>query len=85
MYQSNRLVLFHCWVAFGLFLPAVMLGFWQMLMRSPPPAPLDDPVAYYASGDLARHGDGPCADHVLYYGFWPRGGQRQVWDVPFAA
>ena len=34
MYQSNRLVLFHCWVAFGLFLPAVVLGFWQMLMRS---------------------------------------------------
>ena len=52
MYQSNRLVLFHCWVAFGLFLPAVVLGFWQMLMRSPLPAPLDDPVAYYASVTL---------------------------------
>ena len=52
MYQSNRLVLFHYWVAFGLFLPAVVLGFWQMLMRSPLPAPLDDPVAYYASVTL---------------------------------
>ena len=52
MYQSNRLALFHYWVAFGLFLPAVVLGFWQMLMRSPLPAPLDDPVAYYASVTL---------------------------------
>jgi cytochrome c oxidase subunit I len=52
VYQSNRLVLFHCWVAFGLFAPAVLLGFWQMLMRSPLPAPLDDPAAYYASVTL---------------------------------
>ena len=52
MYQSNRLALFHYWVAFGLFAPAVVLGFWQMLMRSPLPAPLDDPVAYYASVTL---------------------------------
>ena len=52
MYQSNRLALFHYWVAFGLFLPAVVLGVWQMLMRSPLPAPLDDPVAYYASVTL---------------------------------
>jgi cytochrome c oxidase subunit I len=28
------LALFHYWVAFGLFLPAVVLGFWQMPMRS---------------------------------------------------
>ena len=52
MHQSSRLTLFHCWVAFGLFAPAVVLGFWQMLMRSPLPAPLDDPVAYYASVTL---------------------------------
>ena len=52
MHQSNRLALFHYWVAFGLFLPAVVLGAWQMLMRSPLPAPLDDPVAYYASVTL---------------------------------
>ena len=52
MYHRNRLALFHCWVAFGLFAPAVVLGFWQMLMRSPLPAPLDDPFAYYASVTL---------------------------------
>ena len=52
MYPRNRLALFHCWVAFGLFAPAVVLGFWQMLMRSPLPAPLDDPFAYYASVTL---------------------------------
>jgi len=52
VHQSNRLALFNCWVAFGLFLPAVVLGAWQMLMRSPLPAPLDDPVAYYASVTL---------------------------------
>jgi cytochrome c oxidase subunit 1 len=39
-------------VAFGAFLPAVLLGAWQMLMRSPLPAPLDDPDAYYASVTL---------------------------------
>jgi cytochrome c oxidase subunit I len=48
----RRLTLLHYWVAFGVFLPAVLLGAWQMLMRSPLPAPLDDPDAYYASVTL---------------------------------
>jgi cytochrome c oxidase subunit 1 len=48
----RRLTLFHYWVAFAVFLPAVLLGAWQMLMRSPLPAPLDDPDAYYASVTL---------------------------------
>ncbi|HYZ65053.1 MAG TPA: cbb3-type cytochrome c oxidase subunit I [Acetobacteraceae bacterium] len=52
MQQTRRLALFHYWVAFGTFLPAVLLGAWQMLMRSPLPAPLDDPDAYYASVTL---------------------------------
>ena len=52
MANARRLALFHYWVAFGLFLPAVLLGAWQMLMRSPLPAPLDDPDAYYASVTL---------------------------------
>ena len=30
----------------------MVLGAWQMLMRSPLPAPLDDPDAYYASVTL---------------------------------
>src|SRR6478609_7016380 len=50
--NSSRLALYHYWVAFGVFLPAVVLGAWQMLMRSPLPAPLDDPDAYYASVTL---------------------------------
>src|SRR6516225_7537911 len=50
--NSRSLALCHHWVAFGAFLPAVLLGAWQMLMRSPLPAPLDDPDAYYASVTL---------------------------------
>ena len=52
MHYSRRLALCHYWVAFAAFLPAVLLGAWQMLMRSPWPAPLDDPDAYYASVTL---------------------------------
>ncbi len=54
MGNAKSLTLCHFWVAFGLFLPAVLLGAWQMLMRSPLPAPLDDPDAYYASVTLRR-------------------------------
>ena len=52
VHNSSRLALYHCWVAFAVFLPAVALGAWQMLMRSPLPAPLDDPNLYYASVTL---------------------------------
>ena len=52
MQRSSRLALFHYWVAFATFLLAVLLGAWQMLMRSPLPAPLDDSAAYYASVTL---------------------------------
>ncbi len=52
MKHGSRLALFHYWVAFGVFLPSVLLGAWQMLMRSPLPAPLDDSAAYYASVTL---------------------------------
>jgi cytochrome c oxidase subunit I len=50
--NSRLLAICHYWVAFVAFLPAVLLGAWQMLMRSPLPAPLDDPDAYYASVTL---------------------------------
>jgi cytochrome c oxidase subunit I len=52
MQHSERLALYHFWVAFILFVPAVLLGAWQMLRRSPLPAPLDAPGAYYASVTL---------------------------------
>ena len=52
MYNSRLLALYHYWVAFAVFMLAIPLGVWQMLMRSPLPAPLDDPNAYYASVTL---------------------------------
>jgi cytochrome c oxidase subunit 1 len=52
VYNSSRIALYHFWVAFAVFLPAVMLGVWQMLMRSPLPAPFDDADNYYASVTL---------------------------------
>jgi cytochrome c oxidase subunit I len=52
VYNSRRLALYHYWVAFALFLPAVALGAWQMFMRSPLPPPLKDPNAYYLSVTL---------------------------------
>src|SRR5215831_12452664 len=52
VYNSRRLALYNYWVAFAVFLPAVMLGMWQMLMRSPLPAPFDDSNNYYASVTL---------------------------------
>src|SRR6202051_2962472 len=50
--NSSRLALYHYWVAFAVFLPAVVLGEWQMLVRSPLPAALEDPNAYYSSVTL---------------------------------
>jgi len=52
--NSRSLALWHFWVAFALFLPAVLLGAWQMLMRSPLPAAVDDPEAY--DGSVTLHG-----------------------------
>jgi cytochrome c oxidase subunit 1 len=52
--RSRLLPLAHLWAAFLSFLPAIGLGMYQMLMRSPLPAPLDDPNAYYAS--VTAHG-----------------------------
>ena len=52
MHDSSRLSLCHFWVAFGFFLPAVLLGAWQMLMRSPLVPALADPNAYYLSVTL---------------------------------
>jgi cytochrome c oxidase subunit I len=52
VYNSRLLALYHYWVAFAVFMLAILLGVWQMLMRSPLPAPFDDPNAYYASVTL---------------------------------
>jgi cytochrome c oxidase subunit I len=47
--RSKGLAILHYWVAFATFLVSALLGAWQMLMRSPLPAPLDDSAVYYAS------------------------------------
>jgi len=52
--RSKLLSLTHLCAAFLCFLPAVGLGLWQLLMRSPLPVPVDDPNAFYAS--LTAHG-----------------------------
>ena len=52
MKRSKGLAILHYWVAFATFLVAVPLGAWQMLMRSPLPAPLDDSALYYRSVTL---------------------------------
>ena len=54
MERSRLLSLAHLWAAFLCFLPAIGLGMWQLLMRSPLPVPVDDPNAFYAS--LTAHG-----------------------------
>jgi len=54
VYRASRLVICHFWAALLCFAPAIVLGVGQMLMRSPLPAPLDDPNVYYAS--VTAHG-----------------------------
>jgi cytochrome c oxidase subunit 1 len=53
MYRSERLVLFHFWAAFAAFIPAIGLGVFQMLARSPW-LEVRDPHMYYSS--VTAHG-----------------------------
>ena len=54
----KRLVLAHFWVAFVAFLGAIVLGEWQMYVRSPLAAWVNNPGALLPVGHGARHGDG---------------------------
>ena len=54
MLNSRRLILAHLWLAFGVFGVAIVLGAWQMLIRSPLRAWISDPEWYYRS--LTAHG-----------------------------
>ena len=54
MYNARRLVLAHFWVAFAAFLGALLLGEWQMVVRSPLVAWPDHPELYYRS--VTAHG-----------------------------
>ncbi len=54
MFHARRLVLAHFWVAFVAFLGAIVLGEWQMYVRSPLHAWVTNPEHYYRS--VTAHG-----------------------------
>jgi cytochrome c oxidase subunit 1 len=54
VYNVRRLVLAHFGFAFGAFAPALLLGEWQMIVRSPLHSWLDNPEHYYRS--VTAHG-----------------------------
>ncbi|MFL6578312.1 MAG: cbb3-type cytochrome c oxidase subunit I [Povalibacter sp.] len=54
MFLAKRLVLAHFWVAFVAFLGATFLGEWQMFVRSPLSAWINNPEHYYRS--VTAHG-----------------------------
>ena len=60
MLTSRRLILAHFWLAFAVFGLALLLGAWQMFVRSPLHAWISNPEWYYRSRHRARHGDGLC-------------------------
>ena len=54
MFLARRLVLAHFWVAFIAFFAAIVLGEWQMYIRSPLHAWINNPEHYYRS--VTAHG-----------------------------
>ncbi len=54
MLNSRRLVLAHFWMAFGVFGLALILGAWQMFIRSPLAGWIGNPEWYYRS--VTAHG-----------------------------
>ena len=54
MYLAKRLVLAHFWVAFIAFFAAILLGEWQMYVRSPLSPWVNNPEHYYRS--VTAHG-----------------------------
>jgi cytochrome c oxidase subunit 1 len=54
VFVANRLVLAHFWVAFLVFVAALMLGEWQMFVRSPLSEWINNPEHYYRS--VTGHG-----------------------------
>jgi cytochrome c oxidase subunit 1 len=54
VFLAKRLVLAHFWVAFAAFAVAILLGEWQMIVRSPLHAWISNPEHYYRS--VTAHG-----------------------------
>jgi cytochrome c oxidase subunit 1 len=49
VFVAKRLVLWHFWIAFAAFGGAILLGEWQMFIRSPLSAWINNPEHYYRS------------------------------------
>jgi cytochrome c oxidase subunit 1 len=54
VFRAKRLVLAHFWVAFIAFFAAILLGEWQMFLRSPLSEWINNPEHYYRS--VTAHG-----------------------------
>lgn len=54
MFHARKLVLAHFWVAFAAFTAAIVLGEWQMFVRSPLSPWVNNPEHYYRS--VTAHG-----------------------------
>ena len=54
MWNSKRLIIAHLWLAFAGFGAALLLGEWQMFVRSPLSAWIGNPGWYYRS--VTAHG-----------------------------
>ena len=54
MFRAKKLVLAHFWVAFIAFFAAILLGEWQMFLRSPLSEWINNPEHYYRS--VTAHG-----------------------------
>jgi len=54
VFVAKRLVFWHFWVAFAAFFGAILLGEWQMFVRSPLSAWINNPEHYYRS--VTAHG-----------------------------
>lgn len=54
MLKNKRLILAHFWLAFGVFGAALLLGAWQMFIRSPLASWIGNPEWYYRS--VTAHG-----------------------------
>ena len=60
MLISRRLILAHFWLAFAVFGVALLLGAWQMFVRSPLQRLDQQSGILLPLGHRARHGDGLC-------------------------
>ena len=66
MFTARKLVLAHFWVAFAAFLLAIVLGEWQMYVRSPLHGWVNNPEHYYRSVTLPNIASGTVAPGLAF-------------------